>query len=141
MGAQGRPQHDNPQSEQALILKALAARGNEFHGTDTGDRAMREITAFAGDIRGLSQQELVRQTTTLDLERGHGLDIFGQLNNRTCVPASAQITRAEADPIYALYLTNPRNRTEIRNGRLNYFKPPVQMVLMPSRTRSNMPLS
>jgi hypothetical protein len=119
-------------AEKALILKAVAARGDRLKASATdskassmgfpanseGARAMAEIKGFAEDVRGLNRTELIRTTTALDVEAantskvdpnnlranndtvGNNDGLFQRWND-SCGPTTAQMTRAEADPVYA----------------------------------------
>ena len=122
-------------AERALILKAVAARGDRlkdslmdsakrllgFEGSTEAGITMREIKSFADDIRGLNRTELIRTTTPIDVEaentstvdpnnlhdntdaRGDNDGLFQRWND-SCGPTTAQITRGEADPVYARQL-------------------------------------
>jgi hypothetical protein len=122
-------------AERALILKAVAARGDRLKESWTdsaakwlgltkeseADRTMKEIQGFAEDVRGLNRTELIRTTTALDVEAantstvdpnnlranddtaGDNDGLFQRWND-SCGPTTAQMTRAEADPIYARQL-------------------------------------
>jgi hypothetical protein len=123
----------DPMAEQALILKAVASRGERLKGSlvdnmavtfglakDTeAQRGMAEITDFAKDIHGTARTELIRTTSAIDIESGNtsktdplallkpGTDKRGdndglyQRFENTCGPTTAQMTRAEADPVFA----------------------------------------
>jgi len=98
-------------TERALILEAVAARAPELSRRgERGDAALREVTGFAADIRGLPRDELVRTTTAVDVDASHATsrrtdvtDGDGLLQRYTdsCGPTAAQIARAELDPVYA----------------------------------------
>lgn len=127
------------QAERALILKAIAARGDRLQPnfidtalerlgvphTSEAERAMREVTDFAADVRGSPRDLLIRTTTAIDIEAANtstidpnhlpadgaeGTDTRGdndglyQRFEDTCGPTTAQLTRAEVDPIYARQL-------------------------------------
>ena len=117
-------------AEQALLLKAVAARRDRldghwydgvvrfFGGTPDSDTAMSELTGFAGDIRGMDRDELIRTTTLQDIDdvntsdfdpdnpldhsdtRANNDGLF-QRFDMSCAPTSSQILRGEADPIFA----------------------------------------
>jgi hypothetical protein len=93
------------QTERALILKSVAAREKAFE-SGAGDTATQEIVNFADQIRGGDSATLIKQTTFVDLD-GDGVDEgLKQRWNNTCVPTTAQIMRAENDPIWALKYYN-----------------------------------
>jgi hypothetical protein len=136
---QGRDGLPAPRSdagaERALILKAVAARGDRlkdswmdaakrrlgFGDSTEANKAMAEIQGFAQDVRGLNRTELIRTTTPLDVEsantsrvdpnalrsnndaQGNNDGLFQRWND-SCGPTTAQLTRAEADPVYARQL-------------------------------------
>jgi len=122
------------QTEKSLILKAVASRADRL-GANLQDtaavtsgqanatesaRAMKEISDFAGDIRGTSKGELIRTTSPLDLDptvnnsmldpqkmNSPNSDLQGNNDGlyqrylQSCAPTVAQMARAEADPVYA----------------------------------------
>ncbi|HMU38974.1 MAG TPA: hypothetical protein PKE31_08160 [Pseudomonadota bacterium] len=113
-------------AEQALVLKALAARKELLldhepgpDGLSKADLAMEELTGFAKDIRGEKRADLIRTTTALDIDDTNTnttnpttLDKPGedtktdndglfQRFTTTCGPTTAQMVAAEYDPIYA----------------------------------------
>jgi hypothetical protein len=82
------------------------------------ERAMAELGDFAAGIRGAPRDSLIRSTTALDLEPDQNtsasdpLAMLGadarsdndglyQRYESTCGPTTAQMARAEADPIFA----------------------------------------
>jgi hypothetical protein len=103
------------------------------------EKAMQEITDFAADVRGMPRDELIRTTTAIDIEKANtsnidpdalpadgarGTDTRGdndglyQRFEDTCGPTTAQMTRAEADPVFArklhldgLYISDPTTDT------------------------------
>ena len=121
-------------AEQALILKAIAARRETFGDADgfmekvqhflgvetRRERAAREVEAFAVAIRGMSRDELIQSTTlidvddrntsTLDPEETGGADTQAdndglfQRFTMSCGPTTAQMVKGEVDPVYALQL-------------------------------------
>lgn len=120
-------------TEKSLILKAVAARADRLGANLQDDaavasgqanateasRAMKEISDFAGDIRGTPKGTLIESTSPLDLNEGvnssqvnpnklnEGRDFEGnndglyQRYQQSCGPTVAQMARAEADPVYA----------------------------------------
>ncbi|MEJ2423882.1 MAG: hypothetical protein P8101_05385 [Candidatus Thiodiazotropha sp.] len=56
------------QSEQALILKAVGARGGEFGDPESAAEAMKEVIEFADKIRGMERSDLLNRTTTIDID-------------------------------------------------------------------------
>lgn len=104
----------SPETEKALILKAVAARHDQL--TNPGlmarilDRAgyptatTRDITDFAKAIRGQDRKTLVNNSSVMDLNVDGVDSALQQRWNDSCAPTTAQIGRAEADPIYALKL-------------------------------------
>ncbi|WNG50866.1 hypothetical protein F0U60_47135 [Archangium minus] len=99
------------QTERALILKAVAARKEELTspagfwdkarslvGLPTSE--MQKVLNYAAQIKGMPRDELVRKSTFIDLD---GItNALQQRYTTSCVPATMQIARADADPIYAL---------------------------------------
>jgi hypothetical protein len=114
-------------AEQALILKAVAARSDVLTGSQAGARntAQGEVLGFADDIRGLSHEQLVAATTVIDVDASkdtssvNPLDLLGKKTDdhaanddglfqhltQSCAPTTAEMLRSEADPVYALSLT------------------------------------
>lgn len=122
-------------AERALILKAVAARGDRlkeswmdaiksklgFGDSTEAGKAMKEIQGFADEVRGMNRTDLIRTTTAIDVEsansstvdpndirsnsdtQGDNDGLFQRWND-SCGPTTAQITRAEADPVYARQL-------------------------------------
>ncbi|MEW5742690.1 MAG: hypothetical protein AB1938_27480 [Myxococcota bacterium] len=90
-------------AERALILKAVAARKKAFTGDDidAAASAMKDIHTFADDIRGQKRDELIRTTTAIDLDGASNAEGLKQKFENTCGPTTAQLIRAEADPIFA----------------------------------------
>ena len=137
-------------AEQALILKAVSAREDTlnpgffggmwngivsfFGGETSADRSMNDIAQFGADIRGMKRDDLIRQTTLIDIDdvntsttnpdsimanNDTAVDNDGlyQRFGDSCAPTSAQMLRGEADPMYALRvhrdgLTDPAADTE-----------------------------
>ena len=123
-------------SEQALILKAVAARSSQLQtamfGWSAG--AMKDVTAFADDIRGESRKTLMRSTSTIDIASTNdspvapydingtgGVEVKGQGNTNdghfqrfadTCGPTDAQIVEGEADPIAARHMSKVAGNTD-----------------------------
>lgn len=151
----GSPKAD-AQAERALILKAVAARADRLQpnavdeftkkigltSTTEAERAMKECTDFADDIRGEPRDEMLRTTTAMDIEAANtsnvdpnalpvegtaGTDTRGdndglyQRFEDTCGPTTSQITRSEADPVFARKLhdnglnsSDPTNPTGVQ---------------------------
>lgn len=109
--------------------------------TTEAERTMKEITDFAADVRGMPRDELIRTTTAIDIEaantsktdplhlpadgaapadtRGDNDGLYQRFED-TCGPTTSQMTRAEADPIYARQLhkngldsSDPTNPTAV----------------------------
>jgi|GEM_PF-1172698 len=98
-----------------------AKRRLGFGDSTEANKAMAEIQGFAQDVRGLNRTELIRTTTPLDVEsantsrvdpnalrsnndaQGNNDGLFQRWND-SCGPTTAQLTRAEADPVYARQL-------------------------------------
>jgi len=114
-GGAGSPGAD-AQTEQALILKAVAARSDQLSNPGWIDqfrmllgmptRATAEIENFANTIRGQDRAELVRRSTVMDIDGDAQDEAIQQRFKDSCAPTSAQIARAEADPVYAWRLHN-----------------------------------
>lgn len=109
----------DPAAEQALILKAVAARSQTLAPVMGGSgvvadnmrrQQMDELEAFANDIRGQKRHELVRNTSGIDLEGdkagADGINHHGiyQRFASSCGPTAVQMAKAEGDPVYALRL-------------------------------------
>jgi hypothetical protein len=109
-----RVRGSDPQAERALILESVAAREQQLTHRSAGDRlrnaaglpsrAMVDVNQYAGDVRGMRRNELIDQSTVLDLRNDGRNSALQQRFEDTCVPTSAQIARSEADPIYARQL-------------------------------------
>jgi hypothetical protein len=82
-------------AERALILKAVAAKNDPS-----------DIEVFAGKIAGVDRETLAEATSPLDLDGDRDPESHRQTYETSCAPASSQLVRAEADPIYALALKN-----------------------------------
>jgi len=99
-GTGGNPVLDDPGTERALILKAVAARAGQYENPTVNDSQVRpetlEIETFANQIRGMDRDSLIFRTTTAAIG-----DTLEQRYSNSCAPTMAQMARAEADPIYA----------------------------------------
>jgi hypothetical protein len=118
----GAPPDASPSTERALILKAVAARSSALLDGGVQENALQEIEYFASQIRGMSRDDLVAQTSVLDLNAGVNAsradpldpfqtadlrgdnDGYAQRFTSSCAPAVAAMVRAEADPLFALLL-------------------------------------
>jgi len=102
-------------AEQALILKAVSARQSVLSDEDGRADAMSDITGFASDIRGEERSELIRTTTSIDIDDANTRDFdprniaaggdtevdndgMFQRFSDSCGPTSGQIIHAEQDP-------------------------------------------
>lgn len=120
-GADGKPAAGaDADAERALILKAIAARKDALTGDDVdkASAAMKEVSQFANDIRGMPREKLIRSTTSLDIDNQNtsAKDVDGKADGATdndgftqkfensCVATVGQMVRAENDPAYALAL-------------------------------------
>ncbi len=111
--------------DRSNIRLRVWERGAGLTQSTEAERAAREVTDFAADIRGLPREELIRTTTAIDIEAANtstidpnnlpadgvaGTDTRGdndglyQRWEDTCGPTTAQLTRAEADPVFARQL-------------------------------------
>jgi hypothetical protein len=99
-GHGGNPILDDPGTERALILKAVAARADQYEHPTVNDSLLRpetlEIETFANRIRGMDWNQLIERTTVAAGDR-----TLEQRYADSCSAAAVQIARAEADPIYA----------------------------------------
>jgi hypothetical protein len=103
-----------PLGERALIYKAVGARADQLTNPTIGDRvrnaiglpstAMRDVQTYAGQIQGMRHRDLIDQSTVQDLRDNNRAEALQQRFEDSCAPTSAQITRAEVDPIYARQL-------------------------------------
>jgi hypothetical protein len=92
-----------------------------FGDSTESAKAMKEIQGFADDVRGMNRTELIRTTTAIDVEAANTSTVDPNnvtANNDTdgandglyqrwedsCGPTTAQMTRAESDPVYARQL-------------------------------------
>ncbi len=105
----------DPQAERALLLDAVAARSDSLRGRGrAADASMTELRDFATDVRGLGRDELIRTTSAADLSRRDDVrrgidgsvgraddDGLTQRFTDSCAPTTAQLARAELDPVYA----------------------------------------
>lgn len=121
----------DPAAEQALILKAIAARRDNVKEPTGAEKAlealgvpskhsvaMQDLDTFAADIRGTKRDDLIRTTTLMDIDNVNTSNIdptnIAQGNDQnsdndglyqrfddSCTVAIAQVARAEADPVYA----------------------------------------
>lgn len=120
----------DPEAERGLLLKALAARRGRVKSSASARSragAMKTISAFAGEIRGMNRDTLVRKTTLLDLDETRNDSRFDpkELEKRgrmgvqrwhdsdktndglfqryvmSCGPAATEMILAERDPIHA----------------------------------------
>ena len=102
-GKGGDPVYDDPGTERALILKAVAARAEQYEHPTVNDSQLRpetlEIETFANQIRGMRWEDLIFSTTV-----AASGDTLKQRYFDSCSPTMVQIAEAEADPIYALKL-------------------------------------
>jgi hypothetical protein len=96
---------DQRQVESALILKGLAARKTMFDSHSP--KASQEIGRFAQEIRDKPTDELINDTSVRDIGDSKGLK---QQFTMTCGPTSIQIIKGEADPIYALQVSNQEKK-------------------------------
>lgn len=112
-GQGGSPQA-SAETERALILKAVAARDERLSNPNFLDYALMalglpmggvsSILTFANQIRGMSRASLIENTSVLDLDNDGTDEALQQRFSASCGPTTAQITKAESDPIYALRL-------------------------------------
>jgi hypothetical protein len=98
--------------ERALLLKALAARsGDLLHGDQARSaRAMREIAAFAGIIRGVPGDVLLARSTVI-----HANASLGQKHVNGCVGASSILALSAADP-YVAWVLNSEQGSGLQTG-------------------------
>ena len=104
----------DPQAERALILESVAARREQLSNPGVMDRlrnfaghpgrSMNDILNYAGDIRGMRRNELIDQSSLLDLRVDGRNNALQQRFTDSCVPTTSQMVRAESDPIYARQL-------------------------------------
>lgn len=88
---------DEKRVESALILKAVAARKSEYQKHEADAR--KDVSGFAGEIRGEDTAKLIQDTSTRDIGGKTGLQ---QKFTMSCGPTSIQIVHGESDPVYAL---------------------------------------
>ena len=87
--------------ESVLILKAVAARKAAFK--KDAKKAGEQIGDFADEIRGEDTEALIESTSTRDIGGGDGLQ---QKFTMSCGPTSIQIVMGEADPVFALEVSD-----------------------------------
>lgn len=90
-------EYEQRRVESLLILKAVAARKSAYK--KNAAKAGKEVGAFADEIRGDDPEELIERTSTRDIGDGEGLQ---QKFTMSCGPTSIQIVMGEADPVFAL---------------------------------------
>jgi hypothetical protein len=110
-GTGGGPK-GSAETERALILKAVAARESQFTDPDWEEAnagkagvhmsATWDVTHYATAIQGKDRAELVEKSTVQDLSSPAGTHALQQRFTTSCVPTTAQIAEAEADPVTAL---------------------------------------
>lgn len=88
-----------------LLLEATAARADDFGMAQqvfgsSGDLA--ELEGFADQTRGMDRATLIEQTSVTQ-SGGGGTGMIQKFTD-SCGPTSAQVVRAEADPVEALKL-------------------------------------
>ncbi|HEY8209142.1 MAG TPA: hypothetical protein VIG99_16740 [Myxococcaceae bacterium] len=125
-GADGNiPEGANPDTERALILKAVAARSGALGDAGPAqDQALGELEWFAGAIRGQSRDSIIQGTSVIDIDdqanssNANPLDStvtndqkadndgYAQRFTTSCAPAVAAMVRGETDPVFALMLTS-----------------------------------
>jgi hypothetical protein len=114
-GHGGDPALDDPGTERALILKAVAARAGQYEHPTINDSLLRpetlEIGTFANQIRGMDWTQLIARTTV-----AAGEDTLQQRYFDSCSAATVQIARAEADPIYAWKLHDEEMHSQDPGG-------------------------
>jgi len=62
------PEGANPDTERALILKAVAARSASLGDAGSQDQALGELEWFAGAIRGQNRDSVIQQTSAIDVD-------------------------------------------------------------------------
>jgi hypothetical protein len=101
-------------------MDSIKAKLGFGDSTEAG-KAMKEIQGFADEVRGMNRTDLIRTTTPIDVQsantstvdpndirsnsdtQGDNDGLFQRWND-SCGPTTAQITRGEADPVYARQL-------------------------------------
>jgi hypothetical protein len=106
----------NPTTEQALILKGVAARQTQFpqttpqnlakYGTNPSQTAT-DVTNFANTIHGQHRAFMVSNTEVLGLSNPN--QALEQRWNDSCGPTTIEMTEADNDPLYAYAM----NSTEL----------------------------
>ncbi len=117
-------------AEQALILKAVAARAETFvtpANSFTAGKlldAQDQVLGFAKDIRGMPRDQLIAATTVIDVDASKNTSAINpndlthpgndQIKNNdglfqhltmSCAPTTGQMMLAESEPVFALSLT------------------------------------
>lgn len=93
-------------TEQALLLKALAARRNAMQaGGEGATKAAAELVSFGDTIRGEKRDSLIASTTLIDIQDDGTTidndDSLKQTYTRSCAPSVALMALGEMDPIFA----------------------------------------
>jgi len=110
------------ETERALILKALSARSGPLSNAGSQEQAMGELEWFAGAIRGQARNDVIAQTSVVDVndqantsnlnpldstvtnDQRADNDGYAQRFTSSCAPAVAAMVRGEADPVFAMML-------------------------------------
>ena len=94
-------EYEQRRVESVLILKAVAARKEAFK--KNAKKAGEQIGDFADEIRGEDTEALIASTSTRDIGGDDGLQ---QKFTMSCGPTSIQIVMGEADPVFALEVSD-----------------------------------
>jgi hypothetical protein len=126
--------YSDAETERALILKAVSARADQYEHPTVNDSIVRpetlEIETFSNQIRGMNRDALIAHTTVV----ADG-DTLRQRYYDSCSATAAQMTKAEADPIYAWKLQHE----DVNGSDLGGFIGDQQAELM--QQVSGMPVS
>jgi len=99
--------------QQFNLLKAVAARRDQFSDSDSANDSLAQLDTFADDIRNMDEAELVRQPNVQQIDAGQGR--LEQRFTMSCNVTSAVVVRAQADPVEALRL---HQNNEMGQGNL-----------------------
>lgn len=90
-------------NQSFLVLKAVAARLDQFNNTDEDDDSLGELEGFSDAIRDMNDQDVIDNTSVVQTQAGGDAGLT-QRYTMSCNVTSAVAVRAEADPIEALHI-------------------------------------
>jgi hypothetical protein len=95
---------DDATTRQAVMLQAIAARRDNFDKESDGNgesqkgtNAQEELSQLADKLQNMSKDEIVKKTSSAGVTQGYA---------NTCAQTTAQVQKADYDPIYAMKLND-----------------------------------